>query len=138
MVKVFFHKQSTNCSFGYSISCSLSLHKPLNLMGLKLAMILMPVKPPLPIDTDNELWRYNPTVHRGGIIQRSRAPSSLVLKQQQLNGTQHCYHWGRPMLSPSTADSSSLQVKMVEKYNLSQICCKWTIPAKLTHVVLLL
>lgn len=40
-------------------------------MGLKLAMILMPVKPPLPIDTDNELWRYNPTVHRGGIIQRS-------------------------------------------------------------------
>lgn len=86
MVKVAFHKQFMNCSFGYFIGCSLSLHKPLNLMGLKLAMTLMPVKPPLPIETGNQLWGYVPIVHREGLLKdRSWAPSPPELKRQQLN-----------------------------------------------------
>lgn len=59
-----------------------------------------------------------------------------VPKQLQLHRTEHYYHQGRPW-SPQTVDTSSLKVKMVEKCNLSQICCKWTIPAKPTHVTLL-
>ena len=55
-----------NCSFGYSISRSLSLYKPLNLMRMKLAITFKPVKPPLPIDTGNQLWGYVPTTHRKG------------------------------------------------------------------------
>lgn len=39
-------------------------------------------------------------------------------------------------VSPNV-DTSSLTVKMVEKCNLSQICSKWMILAKLTHVTLL-
>lgn len=58
------------------------------------------------------------------------------MKQLQLYRIEHYYHQGRPQ-SPQTVDTSLLKVKMVEKRNLSQICCKWTIPAKLTHVTLL-
>lgn len=75
-----------NCSFGYFVNCSLSLHEPLNLMGLKLAMTLMPVKPPLPIDTGNQLWGYVPTVQREGLLKdHTQAPSPPASKLRQPN-----------------------------------------------------
>lgn len=64
-------------------------------MGLKLAMTLMPVKPPLPIDAGNQLWGYVPSLQREGLLKdHSSFPSSTEATAAQL--TEHCYHQGRP------------------------------------------
>lgn len=130
-MKVFSHKQSRDDYCSYFISCSQSLHNSLKAMDLKTGYDLMLAKLLLPIDTGNQFWGYILTLHRARIIQRSRDP--LLLNWQQLNYTKHCYSQRRPTQSLPRVDTSSLTVKMVERRNLSHICCKWTVPAKLTH-----
>lgn len=136
MAKVFFHKQFMNCSFGYFISSSLLLHKPLNLMSLKLAITFKPVKPPLPIDTGNHSGNTFPLLI-GRMTQRSLVfPSSTEVTAALIRQSTITIKWG-PVVSVQTMDTSSLKMKIAEKCNLSQICCKWMIPDKLTYLTLL-
>lgn len=106
-------------------------------MRMKLAITFKPVKPPLPIDKGNQLWEYVPTTHREGLPEDHRFlplqywSNSCSIRQSTVSIK------GGSMVSLQTVDTSSLKVKMVEKRNLSQSCCKWTIPAKLTYVNLL-
>lgn len=71
-------------------------------MGLKLAMTLMPVKPPLPIDTGNQRWGYLPTVQTEGLLKDHCLLSTVTIK-------------GSPMVSPQPVETSLLKVKMAEK-----------------------
>lgn len=106
-------------------------------MGWKPAMTLKPAKPPLPIHAGNPLLGYGPTSRREWSLQDHRLLPLQCWSNGSLTPQSTVTIKGGPRVSPKTVDTSSLKVKMVEKCNLSHICCKWMIPAKLTHVTLL-
>lgn len=62
-------------------------------MGLKLAITFKPVKPPLPIDTENQLWEHVPTVYRKDY---SKISGSFLSSTEATAAQLDCYRQGRP------------------------------------------
>lgn len=105
-------------------------------MGLKLAMTLIPLKPPLPMDTGNQLWGYSPTVQRKGLL-RDHTGSFCSSTQATAAQLDRALFPSRETHGvSSTCGDFMTQGEKGGKMRLSQICCKWTIPAKMTHVTL--